>query len=222
VTLLRSRGVLAVATAALALALSACGSDGAGTSSVAPGTPAAPSSSTAEGSAAPEPASAEPFGEGCAAVAARDGSVQAATDAPVVTAAADNPELSALVEAVTAADLVDALNSAEDVTVLAPADPAFEAVPADALEALLDDNARLSAVLTYHVIDGRLPPDRLAGEHTTLNGDTVTIEGSGEAFTIGAEGTVSGRADANVTCGNLQTANAAVYVIDQVLAPPAG
>jgi uncharacterized surface protein with fasciclin (FAS1) repeats len=143
------------------------------------------------------------------------------TDDPVATAAANNPALTTLVEAVTAADLVDALNSAEDITVLAPADPAFEAVPTEALDALLADNAQLSAVLTHHVIDGRLPPDRLAGEHTTLNGDTVAVEGSGEEFTVAAEGTVLGKADATVICGNVQTANATVYIVDQVLTPPA-
>jgi uncharacterized surface protein with fasciclin (FAS1) repeats len=71
------------------------------------------------------------------------------------------------------------------------------------------------------VIDGRLSPDQLAGEHTTLNGDTVTIEGSGEDFTIAADGTVLGESEAGVICGNVQTANATVYIIDQVLAPPA-
>jgi uncharacterized surface protein with fasciclin (FAS1) repeats len=50
----------------------------------------------------------------------------------------------------------------------------------------------------------------------------VTIEGSGEDFSIAAEGTVLGSAPASVICGNVQTANATVYVIDQVLAPAAG
>ena len=62
---------------------------------------------------------------------------------------------------------------------LAPANAAFDAVPADALQALLADNAQLTAVLTHHVIQGRLTPDQLAGTHTTLNNDEVTIEGSG-------------------------------------------
>jgi uncharacterized surface protein with fasciclin (FAS1) repeats len=76
-------------------------------------------------------------------------------------------------------------------------------------------------VLTHHVIDGRLAPEDLAGTHTTLNGDEVTIEGSGEDFTVAAEGTVLGQMDAGVVCGDVQTANATVYIIDQVLAPPA-
>jgi uncharacterized surface protein with fasciclin (FAS1) repeats len=114
------------------------------------------------------------------------------------------------------ANLVDALNTAEDITVIAPANPAFEAIPPDALQAVLADNTQLTAILTHHVIEGRLAPDELAGTHTTLNGDEVTIEGSGEAFTVAQ--TVTGT-PASVICGNVQTANATVYIVDQVLAP---
>jgi uncharacterized surface protein with fasciclin (FAS1) repeats len=49
----------------------------------------------------------------------------------------------------------------------------------------------------------------------------VTIEGSGEDFTVAAEGTVLGQVEASVVCGDVQTANATVYIIDQVLTPPA-
>ncbi len=221
-TLIRSRGALAAATAALALTLTACGSgDTEDSASAATGSSSSASSSAAE-SPAMDAASDEPFGDGCSAVPTSGaGSFEGMAQDPVATAASNNPALSTLVKAVTAANLVDTLNSAEDITVLAPADPAFEAVPADALEALLADNAQLTAVLTHHVIEGRLSPDQLAGEHTTLNGDTVTIEGSGEDFTIAGDQTVVGEADAGVICGNVQTANATVYIIDQVLAPPA-
>jgi uncharacterized surface protein with fasciclin (FAS1) repeats len=75
-------------------------------------------------------------------------------------------------------------------------------------------------VLTHHVIAGRLAPEQLAGTHTTLNNDQVTVEGEGEMFTVAAEGTVT-QTEATVICGNVQTANATVYIIDQVLAPPA-
>ena len=220
-TPLRSRGALAAAIAALALTLTACGSSEADSGSPSTSS-AAMSSSAAEESPMAEPASDEPFGDGCSAVPTDgEGSFEGMTEDPVATAASNNPALSTLVEAVTAADLGDALNSAPDITVLAPANPAFEAVPADALKSLLGDKAQLTAVLTHHVIEGRLTPDQLAGEHTTLNGDTVTIEGSGEDFTIAGDQTVVGKTDAGVICGNVQTANATVYIIDQVLAPPA-
>ena len=223
-TLLRSRGALAASTA-LALALSAC--SGGSESSSGSSSGSAAGSSAASSSPAEETAtgssSGEPFGAACAQVPTEgEGSVEGMSDDPVATAASNNPLLSTLAQAVTAANLVDSLNTQEAITVLAPADPAFEAVPADALQALLADTARLTSVLTHHVIEGRLAPDELAGEHTTLNGDTVTIEGSGEQFTVAAEGTVLGTSPATVVCGNVQTANATVYVIDQVLTPPAG
>src|SRR5688500_11294686 len=111
-----------------------------------------------------EAMSDEPFGAGCSAVPADgEGSFTGMADDPVATAASNNPALSTLVQAVTAANLVDSFNSQQDITVLAPANPAFEAVPADALQALLADNAQLTAVLTHHVIAGRLTPEQLAG-----------------------------------------------------------
>lgn len=216
-----TRGVLLAAVSTLAITTSACGAEeGTGTTGeVALGeatTPAVPEAVETS----PMPMSDEPFGEGCAAVPTEgEGSVEGMADDPVATAASNNPALSTLAQAIQAADLVDTLNTTEDITVLAPADPAFEAVPADALDALLADTPQLTAVLTHHVIPGRLAPDELAGTHTTLNDDEVTIEGSGEDFTIGADGTLLGETEASVICGNVQTANATVYVIDQVLAP---
>jgi uncharacterized surface protein with fasciclin (FAS1) repeats len=215
---LLTRGALLTAVSTLAITLSACGSDD-------PSDSSASSSATSSASESPESSMAAapegPFGAGCSAVPAEGaGSFTGMAADPVATAASNNPALSTLVQAVTAANLVDTLNSAQNITVLAPANPAFEAVPADALQALLADSAQLTAVLTHHVIPGRLTPDQLAGTHKTLNNDEVTIAGSGETFTIAGEGTVT-KTDASVICGNVQTANATVYIIDQVLAPPA-
>jgi len=219
---LLTRGTLLCTAAVLALGLSACGSDATSDASAAPdmsGPSSAPPS--ADGSSA-MPASDQPFGAGCSAVPADgEGSFAGMTDDPVATAASNNPALSTLVSAVQAAGLGDSLNSASDITVLAPANAAFEAVPADSLDALLADQAQLTAVLTHHVIAGRLAPDELAGTHTTLNGDQVTIEGSGTDFAVPAAGTVLGQMDAAVICGDVQTANATVYIVDQVLAPAA-
>ena len=216
-----TRGVLLTAVSTLAITLSACGSDDTAedTAGAAADTSSSMESEATESSAMPM--SDEPFGEGCAAVPAEgEGSFTGMTDDPVATAASNNPALSTLVQAVTAANLGDTLNTTDDITVLAPANPAFEAVPADALNALLADTAQLTTVLTHHVIPGRLAPDELAGTHTTLNNDEVTIEGSGEDFSIAMEGTVT-QMEAQVICGNVQTANATVYIIDQVLAPAA-
>jgi uncharacterized surface protein with fasciclin (FAS1) repeats len=217
---LLTRGVLMAAVSTLAIALSACGSDDLADNSASAGTSSSMDSSEAAETSA-MPASDEPFGAGCSAVPTEgEGSFTGMTDDPVVTAASNNPALSTLVQAVTAANLGDALNGAREITVLAPANPAFEAVPADALNTLLADVPQLTTVLTHHVIEGRLAPDELAGTHTTLNNDEVTIEGSGEDFSVAMDGTVVGL-EASVICGNVQTANATVYIIDQVLKPAA-
>ena len=214
---LLTRGVLMTAVSTLAITLSACGSD----SSAGTGASADTSSSSMAESSATPASSNEPFGAGCSAVPADgEGSFTGMTDDPVATAASNNPALSTLVKAVTAANLGDTLNTTPDITVLAPANPAFDWVPADALNALLADTAQLTKVLTHHVIPGRLTPEQLAGTHTTVSNDQVTIEGSGENFTIAMDGTITGM-QASVICGNVQTANATVYIIDQVLKPAA-
>jgi uncharacterized surface protein with fasciclin (FAS1) repeats len=240
---LLTRGVMITAVSGLALSMSACGgSDDAASSatsaanSAAAGMTGGSSSSAPMTSASKAPmssssasaADAEPFGAGCAAVpASGDGSFSSMSTAPVATAASTNPVLTTLVKAVTEAGLGDTLNGAKDITVLAPADPAFAAVPGDALTGLLADKAKLTKVLTHHVIAGRLTPEQLAGTHKTLAGDDVTITGSGENFSIAASDTILEgmqgvqAMDAKVICGNVQTANATVYIIDQVLAPAA-
>jgi uncharacterized surface protein with fasciclin (FAS1) repeats len=184
----------------------------------------APSSA---GTAAPSPAARQPvsdlpFGTGCGGIpAAGEGSIAGMSDDPVATAVGHNPAVHAFAAALAAARLGVPLDKQQDVTVLAPANAAFDAVPRDALGKLLGDTAELTALLTHHVIQGRLTPDRLAGTHTTLNNDQVTVDVSPEAFSVAAEGTLLRAAPARVICGNLHTANATIYIIDQVLAPPA-
>jgi uncharacterized surface protein with fasciclin (FAS1) repeats len=220
-----TRGLLLASASTLAVTLSACGSDetSAASDSSSPdssSSSASESSDSMGSSTMAEPAGDEPFGAGCTAVPADgEGSFSGMTDDPVATAASNNQVLSTLVQAVTQANLVDTLNTTDDITVIAPANPAFEAIPADQLQAVLADQATLTQILTHHVIPGRLSPDQLAGTHTTVAGDDVTIEGSGESFTVAQ--TVTGT-PASVICGNVQTANATVYIVDQVLAPAAG
>jgi uncharacterized surface protein with fasciclin (FAS1) repeats len=202
----------------LVVALGACGSeDPADDSAASTSSTSSSDAGATESSAAP--AADQPFGPACSGVPTEgEGSFAGMVDDPVTTAASNNPGLSTLVQAVTAASLVASLDGQEDITVLAPSNAAFAAIPADALQALMADSARLTAVLTHHVIAGRLAPDQLAGTHITLNNDEVTVEGQGETFTIAGTATET---DATVICGNVQTANATVYIIDQVLAPPA-
>ncbi len=157
------------------------------------------------------------FGTACSAVPMTGaGSFGGMATAPVATAASANPVLSTLVTAVKAAGLVDTLNNAQGITVFAPANAAFAKVPAATLSGLLANKTELTKILTYHVVSGRLTPAELAGTHTTLEGGTITVAGSGESFTV-TGGTASNTA--NVICGNVQTANATVYIIDSVLMP---
>ncbi len=214
-SLRRTSGLAALVLAA-SMGLAACSSDDSdGGSATDATTPSSSAPAETPSSAAAEPASDEPFGPGCAAVPADGaGSFEGMATEPVATAASANPELETLVAAVTAAGLGDTLNSTDDITVFAPADSAFAKVPKKDLDALLADKATLTKVLTYHVVPGRLAPDQLAGTHKTLEGSELTVKGSGEDFTVGA-------GNAAVVCGNVQTANATVYIIDSVLMPPA-
>ena len=207
----------AVTAAALfTVSLAACGSDADSTAGSA--VPAAPTMTTA----APTTAAASPstgtdmvnFGPGCAAVPtdpANKGSFESMAQVPVATAASGNPLLSTLVSAVKQAGLVDSLNTADEVTVFAPTNDAFGKIPEADLKKVLADKKTLSSILTYHVVPGKLTPTDLAGTHKTLQGGEVTVSGSGQQFTV---------ADAaSVICGNVQTANANVYIIDSVLMP---
>ena len=142
------------------------------------------------------------------------GSFEGMSTDPVATAASNNPALSTLVAAVKQAGLVDALNTAQGITVFAPTNAAFAKIPKATLDKVLADKATLTKILTYHVVPKQLAPDALAGTFPTLEKQNVTVAGSGEAFTVGS-------AKANVVCGNVQTANATVYLIDSVLMPPA-
>ncbi|GAA4511245.1 hypothetical protein GCM10023159_15040 [Brevibacterium yomogidense] len=157
-------------------------------------------------------------GSGCEAYAEEvpdgDGSVEGMAQDPVAVAASNNPMLTMLTKAVSGelnpdVDLVDTLNG-DEFTVIAPTDDAFAEIPEDDLNALAEDSEALTEVLTYHVIPGQLSPDEIAGEHETVQGDMVTIEGEGEDMMFD---------DASLVCGGVATANATVYMVDGVMMP---
>lgn len=209
-----TRTAATLAAIALPFALTACGGtdSGSGSSSSSAASSSTPSDSMSSSPMA-DKASA-PFGDGCASVPkSGKGSFDGMATDPVATAASNNPALKTLVTAVTKADLGSTLNSAKDITVFAPTNDAFAAMDKATMDkAMGDPKGLLTTVLTHHVVEGRLTPEDLAGTHTTLAGDKVTVKGSGEDFTVG---------DAKVVCGNVQTANATVYIIDGVLMPTA-
>jgi uncharacterized surface protein with fasciclin (FAS1) repeats len=216
---LKSRATKIAALAAVVafpLSLAACGDTADTSSAPASSAAAAPSSSAASSPAMTPSASASsadaPFGEGCAAVpTSGKGSFDGMSQDPVATAASNNPALSTLVTAVKAAGLVDTLNNAENITVFAPTNDAFKKIPAADLKKVLADKKTLTAILTGHVTSPKLSPTELAGDHTSLAKTDIKVTGSGEDFTV--DGT------SKVVCGNVQTANATVYIIDTVLLP---
>ncbi len=218
ITSTRARIAAVGAALLLPLSIAACGTpqSGAAAPQGAPSSSAStmPSSPMPSESPSMEPMGDQPFGAGCAAVPKTGkGSFDGMSSDPVATAASNNPALSTLVTAVKAAGLVDTLNGAKDITVFAPANDAFKALdPATLKKALGDPKGLLTDVLTAHVVAGKLSPDQLVGEHQSLNKtQKVTVTGSGESFEVNGQ--------AMVVCGNVQTANATVYIIDHVLLP---
>ncbi|MBL8924618.1 MAG: fasciclin domain-containing protein [Pseudonocardia sp.] len=210
---MRALKLASFAAAALCtVSLSACG--GGAAPAAAPVPAAAPMAAPSMAPSGSAVAAGGEFGAGCAAVptdASNPGSFAAMAKVPVATAASGNPALSTLVTAVRKANLVDSLNSAKGITVFAPANTAFEKIPSATLSGVLTDNDQLTKVLTYHVVAGRLSPDQLAGTHKTLEGQDLTVAGSGTAFTVNGS--------SSVVCGNVQTENATVYIVDTVLMP---
>ncbi|GAA3805396.1 hypothetical protein GCM10022226_26690 [Sphaerisporangium flaviroseum] len=129
----------------------------------------------------------------------------------MATAASHVPDLSTLVAMAKKAGLVEALNSATDITIFAPNNAAFDKIPKAERDKLLANRNELTKVLTYHIIQGRkTPADLEKGDFTTLEGDKLTTTRSGDSYKIG---------NAQLVCGNLQTRNATLYIIDSVLKP---
>ena len=158
-------------------------------------------------------ASTTDFGAGCASVPKTGaGSFTGMATAPVATAASANPVLSTLVTAVKKAGLVDTLNAASAITVFAPDNAAFAKIPSTTLNGVLKNKSELTKILTYHVVSGRYTPAQLAKGLTlkTLEGGTVKTAEMGGAYTVNG---------ASVVCGNVQTANATVYIISSVMMP---
>ncbi|MBB1035568.1 fasciclin domain-containing protein [Dietzia sp. CQ4] len=218
ITISRRMASIAAAAAVSGLVLAGCADDEGSTE--AEGTTTSPMTSemtTEETSPMAEPAGML-VGPGCADYAEANpdgpGSVDGMAMEPVATAASNNPLLTTLTAAVSGGvnpevDLVDTLNNGE-YTVFAPVDDAFAQVDDATMEALQTDPELLTTILTYHVVEGQISPEDIEGMQTTLAGDDVDVSGSGDELMVNG---------ANVICGGVQTANATVYLIDQVLVP---
>jgi uncharacterized surface protein with fasciclin (FAS1) repeats len=119
-----------------------------------------------------------------------------------------------LAAAVTAAGLVDTLKSAGPFTVFAPTDDAFAKLPAGTVEALLADIPKLTAILTYHVVAGKV----MAADVVGLNGKSAkTVNGATVA--ISTEGGVKLNGTSNVVKTDIECTNGVIHVIDTVILP---
>jgi uncharacterized surface protein with fasciclin (FAS1) repeats len=115
-----------------------------------------------------------------------------------------------LANALTAAGLVDTLKGPGPFTVFAPTDEAFAKVPKADLDALLKDKAKLTAVLTYHVVPGKvMAKDVKAGQVKTVQGSMLTISTTGGVMVDKAK----------VTATDIVADNGVIHVIDTVVMP---
>jgi uncharacterized surface protein with fasciclin (FAS1) repeats len=117
-----------------------------------------------------------------------------------------------LAKALQAAGLVETLKGAGPFTVFAPTDEAFAKLPAGTLDALLKDKEQLKAVLTYHVVSGKVA----SGEVVKLN-SAKTVNGS--MVKISALNGVVKVDDATVVKADVAATNGVIHVIDRVILP---
>jgi uncharacterized surface protein with fasciclin (FAS1) repeats len=118
-----------------------------------------------------------------------------------------------LLAAVRAAGLEETLKGEGPFTVFAPTDEAFAALPAGTVEALLKDKAKLTAILTYHVVAGKVD----AAKVVTLK-DAKTVNGSKLEVHVMNGGVMVN--DAHVVKADIMTSNGVIHVVDRVLLPP--
>ena len=133
--------------------------------------------------------------------------------ADIVDTAIAAGSFSTLVKAVQAAGLVETLKGPGPFTVFAPTDEAFAALPAGTLEAVLKDKSKLTAILTYHVVPGKV----LAKDVVGLDGKTVKTVQGGDLAVDAIDGVKIG--GATVLNADVDASNGVIHVIDTVLLP---
>ncbi len=129
----------------------------------------------------------------------------------IVETAIDAGSFKTLVAAVEAANLVDTLTSEGPFTVFAPTDEAFAKLPEGTVESLLKDKAKLTSILTYHVVSGKVMSKDVMNlkKAKTVQGQDINID------------TRSGVKvnNANVVKTDIETSNGVIHVIDTVILP---
>jgi uncharacterized surface protein with fasciclin (FAS1) repeats len=144
------------------------------------------------------------------AVAALSLTALAAQAKDIVETAVAAGEFKTLAVALEKAGLIETLKGKGPFTVFAPTDAAFAKVPKAQLDALLADKAKLTAVLTYHVVPGAvMAKDVKAGKVKTVQGSELTIGTTG-GVTVDA---------AKVTKTDIVASNGVIHVIDSVVLP---
>ena len=133
----------------------------------------------------------------------------------IVGIAAGDDSFSTLVTALKAADLVSVLDGDGPFTVFAPTNEAFSKIPADTLANLLkpENKAQLQAVLTYHVVSGKVDAATAMtlSEAATVQGEKINISMNGKKVMIN---------DASVILADIDARNGVIHVIDTVILPP--
>lgn len=138
----------------------------------------------------------------------------AAAQKDIVDTAVNAGQFETLVAAVTAAELAETLKSEGPFTVFAPTDEAFAALPEGTVEMLLkpENKDQLVAVLTYHVVPGKVMS-------TDLSDDMKAKTVQGSEITIDLDDGVAVN-EAKVVTADIETSNGVIHVIDAVILPP--
>lgn len=133
----------------------------------------------------------------------------------IVDTAVEAGSFTTLVAAVQAAGLEETLRGEGPFTVFAPTDEAFAALPEGTVESLLlpENLETLQAVLTYHVLPGKVMSADIAGQELSV----ATVEGS-EVMVNATDGVMVD--SANVVTADIETSNGVIHVIDAVILPP--
>lgn len=134
-----------------------------------------------------------------------------ASAADIVETAVSAGQFKTLVTALQEADLVDTLKGDGPFTVFAPTDAAFAKLPAGALDALLEDKSKLTAVLTYHVVPGKVMAAQVKpGDVKTVQGQSLNVSTTGGSVMVD---------NAKVTKTDISASNGVIHVIDTVILP---
>lgn len=138
--------------------------------------------------------------------------IPTAADEDIVEVAARAGTFETLLTAAKTAGLVETLKGEGPLTVFAPTDEAFAALPEGTVPALLEDEEKLRAVLTYHVVAGRVTAEQVVklDRAETVNGQSLWIRVE--------DGTVRVN-DATVVKADVMASNGVIHVIDEVLIP---